>query len=92
MGITSPLDRVEPTSNGQAIDEYDSVPHPRDDGERRRLQGVNRAGQQDHARRMSFDLASAIARHQNQARVSRDHFRALPARAREKLLTFLTSL
>jgi CxxC motif-containing protein (DUF1111 family) len=41
---------------------------------------------------MSFDLASAIMRHQNQARVSRDNFRALPARARDKLLTFLSSL
>jgi CxxC motif-containing protein (DUF1111 family) len=41
---------------------------------------------------MSFDLASAIMRHQNQARVARDNFRALPSRAREKLLTFLLSL
>jgi CxxC motif-containing protein (DUF1111 family) len=41
---------------------------------------------------LSFDLASAIMRHQNQARVARDNFRALPARGREKLLTFLLSL
>jgi CxxC motif-containing protein (DUF1111 family) len=41
---------------------------------------------------LSFDLASAILRHQNQARVARDNFKALPPRGREKLLTFLLSL
>ena len=41
---------------------------------------------------MSFDLASAIMRHQNQARVSRDNFKALPPGARDKLLMFLMSL
>jgi len=41
---------------------------------------------------LTFDLATAILRHQNQARVARDNFRALPVRAREKLLTFLSSL
>ena len=41
---------------------------------------------------LSFDLASAILRHQNQARVARDNFKALPPRGRDKLLTFLLSL
>jgi len=41
---------------------------------------------------MSFDLASAILRHQNQARPARDGFRLLTARGREKLLAFLQSL
>ena len=41
---------------------------------------------------MSFDLASAVMRHQNQARVARDNFKALSNRGRDKLLTFLLSL
>jgi CxxC motif-containing protein (DUF1111 family) len=41
---------------------------------------------------LSFDLASAILRHQNQARPARDAFRALTARNRQRLLKFLLSL
>ena len=41
---------------------------------------------------LSFDLSDAILRHQNQARTSRQAFRALPAQSRDKLLTFLLSL
>lgn len=41
---------------------------------------------------LSFDLASAILRHQNQAASARDGFRRLGARNREKLIEFLLSL
>jgi CxxC motif-containing protein (DUF1111 family) len=40
----------------------------------------------------SFDLASAILRHQNQAESARDAFRRLGTRNREKLVRFLLSL
>jgi CxxC motif-containing protein (DUF1111 family) len=33
MGITSPLQPSENTSNGQSIDDYDTVPDPEDDGD-----------------------------------------------------------
>jgi CxxC motif-containing protein (DUF1111 family) len=41
---------------------------------------------------MSFDLTSAIMRHANQAQAARDTFSALPAKSRDRLLTFLSSL
>jgi CxxC motif-containing protein (DUF1111 family) len=41
---------------------------------------------------LSFDLTSAILRHQNQGRAARDGFKRLTPRGREKLLAFLQSL